>query len=370
VTIYTVLQGFIFLVTIAIAVLAIFIIYRYIAPRRTPAIRGEYAIAELSPVPINGIDQWLLMRGTDRRNPVLLFLHGGPGTAHIAIMRNYQKELEKHFVVVQWDQRGAGLSGMKPVDQTTFNREQFIADGLEVTKYLCERFKQPKIYLVGHSWGSGLGYSLAARYPEYYLAFAGLGQMSRNGEAMAYAETLRVARAANHRQAIEELMELGEPPYIKAPNVKGTLHKAQPGHEAFAGMLVRFKWSEKLGGDARYISITNLIIKELLLSSEYTLKEVFAWLKNKGHSIELMYEECNQNIDMYQEGIELKIPIFFLLGKWDLLTVPAGAEALMEAINAPVKKIFWFDAGHEIQWERTAEYQQAIIEAFTSIRSR
>jgi pimeloyl-ACP methyl ester carboxylesterase len=343
---------------------AVFLAYRYAAPRHTPAIKSNYSITELIAVPINGVNQWLLIRGVDKQNPVLLFLHGGPGSAHIGILRNYQKELEKHFVVVQWDQRGAGLSTQQAIDEATYNKEQFVSDGLEVTRYLRERFNKERLYLVGHSWGSSLGYILAVRYPENYYAFAGLGQMSRDGEGLAYAETLKVAREANHTEAIKELMELGAPPYTKVPTTKGTLHKAEPGHEALAGMLVRFKWSEALGGDAKYIKISHLIIKELLLSSEYTLKDAFSWLTHKSRSINHMYEECNQNIDLYKEGTQFNIPVFFLLGCWDLLTVPDGAVALMEAIHAPKKQIYWFDAGHEIHWERPEEYQRVLIEAF------
>lgn len=117
--------------------------------------------------------------------------------------------------------------------------------------------------------------------------------------------------------------------------MKGALHKAEEGKTALAGMLVRFKWSEALGGDSKYIKIANVFIRNLLLSPEYKFFEAFAWLKNKGRSINLMYEECNQYIDLYAEGTDLKIPIFFLLGKWDLLTVPSGAVALMDAIHAP-----------------------------------
>jgi pimeloyl-ACP methyl ester carboxylesterase len=350
-----------------VLLVVVFLAYRYIVPRHTPAIKGENSITELFAIPINGVKQWLLIRGADRTKPVLLFVHGGPGSAQIGIMRNYQKELEKNFVVVQWDQRGAGLSGMEAVDEASFTKEQFVADGVEVTKYLRERFHQDRIFLVGHSWGSGLGYMLAVRHPEFYRAFAGLGQMSKDCEVLAYAETLKTAREVNHQEAIDELEELGAPPYTQIPSVKGTLHKAEPGHEPMAGMLVRFKWSEILGGDAKYIKITNLVIKELLLSSEYTFTDALGWLRNKSHSINLTYEECNRDIDLYKEGTEYKIPVFFLLGHWDLLTVPSGAVALMETIHAPQKEIIWFDAGHEIHWERPKEYQQALIERFKNL---
>ena len=185
---------------------------------------------------------------------------------------------------------------------------------------------------------------------------------------MAYAETLRVAREAKNQEAIHELELLGTPPYKNIPKVKGVLHEAEPGHEAFAGMQIRFKWSAVLGGDAKYINITAIFIRELLLSSEYTWSDAFAWLKRKAHSINLMYETCNQNKDLYQERTDFKIPVFFLLGKYDLLTVPLGAVALMDTITAPKKQIFWFDAGHEIQWERPEEYQRVLIENFERLQ--
>jgi pimeloyl-ACP methyl ester carboxylesterase len=350
------------LLAVVLLLIGGFLAYRYFAPRHTPKIKGEHAIAELFSIPVNGVKQWLLMRGVDRRKPVLLFLHGGPGSAHIGILRHYQQELEKHFVVIQWDQRGAGLSGNEPVPDETYTKEQFVADGLEVTKYLRERFQQDKIFLVGHSWGSALGYMLAVRHPEYYQAFAGLGQMSKDNETLAYQETLRLAQSANNQTAVKELEQLGAPPYTHIPDAKGTLHKVDDGNVSLAGMLVRFKWSEVLGGDAKYIKVSDLVARELLLSTEYTFQDAMNWLKNKGRSINLTYNECNRDIDLYKEGTEFKIPVFFLLGKWDLLTVPSGAVALMETIHAPQKEIIWFDSGHEIHWERPREYQKVLIE--------
>lgn len=157
---------------------------------------------------------------------------------------------------------------------------------------------------------------------------------------MANAESFRVAREAKNQEAIHELELLATPPYKNISKVKGIFHEAEPAHKAFAGMQIRFKWSAVLGGDAKHINITAIFVRELLLSSEYTWPDAFAWLKRKAHSINLMYETCNQNIDLYQEGTDFKIPVFFLLGKYDLLTVPLGAVALMDTITAQKKTNF------------------------------
>jgi pimeloyl-ACP methyl ester carboxylesterase len=348
-----------------------FLAWRALAPRRTPPFRDEHghtiagSIAELLPVQIGAVTQWLLIRGQDATNPVLLFLHGGPGTAHIGFFRHYQKLLEKHFVVVQWDQRGAGLSGADKVDDGSLTCQRLVEDGLELSDWLRRHFKIDRIFLVGHSWGSALGYMLARRHPDRYHAFAGIGQMSDKGEVRSYAATLALARARQHAQAIAELELLGPPPYTRVPEVKGLLHDVEPGKEAFGGMLVRYKWSDRLGGDAHGFSMVPVVMRDLLLRSrEYTLADALAWLKRKGHCVNIMYDGCNQHIDLQAEGTDFDIPVYFLLGRHDLLTVPQGAEELMTAIKAPAKAIVWFDAGHEIMWECTAAYQAALIRLF------
>ena len=72
------------------------------------AISSAQGIDEASYVPIGGIEQWVTIRGEDRSNPVLLFLHGGPGDVTNPWSFAFFAPWEKYFTVVQWDQRGAG----------------------------------------------------------------------------------------------------------------------------------------------------------------------------------------------------------------------------------------------------------------------
>jgi len=350
----------------------ILVLIRVLSSAYTPPIKDDHgdtvpgSIAELCSIPVNGVDQWLLIRGVNLELPLLLFIHGGPGTGMIGIARKYQQLLEQHFMVVQWDQRGAGLTGMKPVDSATLNLEQFVADGLRVTRYLLDRFNKKNLYLVGHSWGSGLGYILAYRYPEYYSAFFGIGQISHKTEPYAYAATLAKAREKSNQKAIRALEELGPPPYREvARQPKTVAAKADKGNSAMQGMLIRYQWSARLGGDAKNFSISRIFIRDLLISREYSLKTAIMWIKNKSFSINHMYKECNEQIDLFTEGTKFSIPLFFLLGRDDLLTVPKGAVELFEAVQAPHKELIWFDSGHEIPWEKVKEYQQAIIERMT-----
>ena len=121
-------------------------------------------------------------------NPVLLFVHGGPGMPEYWLTQRYPTDLEDYFTVVWWEQRGAGLSYNPDIPPETMTAEQFVSDTLEVTNYLRQRFGKEKIYLMAHSWGSYIGIQAAAREPELYYAYIGMGQISYQiqSEQLAY----------------------------------------------------------------------------------------------------------------------------------------------------------------------------------------
>jgi predicted alpha/beta-fold hydrolase len=141
----------------------------------TPRIVDEYgntpnnSIAELTELELNGRKQWISLRGWDKNSPVLLFLAGGPGGSQMAAVRHELEELEKHFVVVNWDQPGSGKSYY--AERTNnITVQTYIQDGYALTEYLKDRFSQEKIYLLGESWGSALGVFLVDMYPDSYYA--------------------------------------------------------------------------------------------------------------------------------------------------------------------------------------------------------
>lgn len=130
-------------------------------------------LAALEPTELGGTKQWLLLRGR-ADHPLLLVLHGGPSSADIATASHYQSELEKHFLVVNWDQRGAGKSGRC---DTHLSVEQLVTDATKLIRLLLARFGKQKVYLLGHSWGSALGLFVAHRHPELVTGYVGVGQL-------------------------------------------------------------------------------------------------------------------------------------------------------------------------------------------------
>jgi pimeloyl-ACP methyl ester carboxylesterase len=183
--------------------------------KRATAIPAPPGVESLEKVALGGVGQWLLIRGVDRSNPVLLHLHGGPGSADISIARFFDAGLIEHFTVVHWDQRGAGKSFDPDIPPESMRREQFVLDTRDLASMLRERFGVAKIYLVGHSWGSEIGALAASRYPELFHAYVGVGQVVEKveQERISYRFALDKAREAGNPRAIRELEEIGPPPY-------------------------------------------------------------------------------------------------------------------------------------------------------------
>ena len=155
-------------------------------PGSTPGIdAGTHprGLAVLEQVPVNETRQWVLIRSEDVANPVVLFVHGGPGTSELTQNRRNTRPLEKCFTVVNWDQRGAGKSFAAGRDRTRLNVGQFVEDVIALSAYRAKRFDQDRILLVGHSWGSAIGMLAVSRRPDLFAAYIGIGQVSRFTES-------------------------------------------------------------------------------------------------------------------------------------------------------------------------------------------
>src|ERR1700761_8726561 len=196
-------------------------------------------ISELKAIEINGIKQWISIRGNDPRNPILLFLHGGPGSPMMAESWTFQKPWEDFFTVVQWDQRGAGKTfgeaGRKIDPSMTVDQIQ--ADAEALIEWLLHTYNKPKIFLLGHSWGSILGVKVAQHHPELLFAYIGVGQVvgARQNESVGYQQTLEKARAVKNWQAIKELESIAPYP-------------ATSGETPLASLVTERKWDIALGG--------------------------------------------------------------------------------------------------------------------------
>jgi len=325
---------------------------------RTPAITDSQgknirnSIAKLEKIKIGGLDQWILMRGRNTENPILLFLHGGPGFSEMGLFRHFNSELEKHFVVVNWDQRGAGKSYSKKLTNEPITIDQFASDGIEVVEFLKNKFKQDKIYLVGHSWGSLLGMLMISRTPESFYAYVGTGQVANmpEGEKVSYQFTLDIAKRLNNQKAIKELEEIGFP-------VNGVYKSG------LSGTNIQRKWLIKFGGIVYGKTNPGDLIVKIMLTKEYSLMDRINFMKAMNMpSKNKMVENEFLHINLFEQVLEVKVPIYFFLGRHDNQIPAVVAEKYFNAITAPKKELIWFEkSAHSPCFEEAEKFNKIMI---------
>ncbi len=164
-------------------------------------------MSERVTVEIGGIPQGMFIQSVDPANPVLLFLHGGPGMVEFFMEQEYPTGLEQHFTMVWWEQRGAGMSFSPDIPPETMTMDQMIADTVEVADYLRTRFGQDRILLLGHSWGGYLGIQVAAAAPDRFLAYVGMAQIVHQlrSEVMARDYMIEAYRARGDEAMVRRL---------------------------------------------------------------------------------------------------------------------------------------------------------------------
>jgi pimeloyl-ACP methyl ester carboxylesterase len=292
------------------------------------------SLSEKIRVEINGVKQGMFIKSTNAENPVLLFVHGGPGMPMYWLTQRYPTGLEDHFTVVWWEQRGAGLSYQSSIAPETMTAEQFVGDTLEVTRYLLKRFNQDKVYLMGHSWGSYIGIQAAAKAPELYHAYVGVGQVTDQleSEQLAYDYALAHYNEVGDRRMVRKLE--AAPPGTTAP--------LPANYNA-----LRDEYMHKAGiGTTRDMKsvITGLFLPSFR-SHEYTLIEkVNLWRgKIRSRMPEFGLWDTLMNTDLRQTVTDLSIPAYFFHGKYDYTCAYPLAKEYLVKLKAPVKGFYTFE---------------------------
>jgi pimeloyl-ACP methyl ester carboxylesterase len=310
---------------------------QFALPAATPRIRakgakgaaGPGSIAVLEKIRIGGSDQWVLERSEDASNPVVLFLHGGPGTSQLTSNRRDTRSLEKYFTVVNWDQRGAGKSYAAIGDSDRMNIGQFVADARELTCYLLTKFHQDRLVLVGHSWGTIIGALAVSRYPELYSCYVGIGQVGNmaEGEAVSYQWTLDQARKHGNHRAASALAAMGAPPY------DGDWQKKTITQRSYLAWFGGEVHRSRFGAFGR-------VIGGLLFSREYTLIDRVNVFRGIHGSMRLLWPELLR-VDLSESVPEIKVPVLLMEGKHDHECPSEIAERYFSTLRAPAKELIW-----------------------------
>jgi proline iminopeptidase len=316
------------------------------------AITSPGGINSLESVRIGGINQWIEVRGQNVNNPILLFIHGGPGVAFIPLAGSFQGPWEKYFTVVQWDQRGAGktyASNDVELQHRTMTVSQMEQDSLEVVNYLRARFKRDKIFVMGHSWGSVLGLWLAREHPETIYAYVGTGQVINfpENEELAYKDALQQARTRQNALAVKELESIAPYP---SPNSR------------MEQVATAKKWEAELLGPPAASLDGFFDVPKILSAPEYSLKDDYGFIRGQTFSPEVMLPEL-MGLELGKLGSDFRVPIFFLEGRLDPYCRPVLVWNYSQRITAPQKEFVWFEkSGHFPFFEERQKFTDELVQ--------
>jgi pimeloyl-ACP methyl ester carboxylesterase len=292
------------------------------------AIASPTGIDEGSFVTLGGIEQWVTVRGQDRGNTVLLFVHGGPGEVTNPWSFALFASWEKHFTVVQWDQRGAGRTLRKsgPKVAPTITVDRIVRDGIELAEHLRKRLGKDKIVVVGHSFGSIVGVLMARARPDLFIAYVGTGQVADGPRSynVAYNALLNKARAVGDQAAVDELTGVGPPPY-----------------KSGEGYGVQRKWSNAFEGADQFLPGT---IGLTLVAPGNSVQDLNDSADGQVLSAERLVPQT-KSFGPKELGLEFAIPVFFFQGAEDFTTPTELARQYLESIKAPRKAFVAIDGG-------------------------
>lgn len=332
---------------------------RYAAGRAVVATMGQIAtpngLDETFEAQLGGVRQVVNVRGTDRANPIILFLHGGPGAVEIPIAWSFQRPWEDYFTVVQWDQRGAGRSYALTDPKTiapTLTLERYRDDAIELIELLRQKYGKRKIVLVGHSWGSLLGLAVATARPDLLHAYVGMGQMIdfRENERAGYEWTLAEARRRGDKEAVAALEALTPYP--------------GPGTLDIGRVDTLRKYSVRYGALAAYRDNADFYFRPIRLSPLYTPADIAAWQAGSAFSVQTFIPRMTEI--SFAATTDLRVPVVFMLGRHDYTTAAPLAAAWLAKASAPAKQLVWFE--HSAHLPMVEEPGKMLIELVNRVR--
>jgi len=316
--------------------------------RKIVAPRG---VERLQTVKIGGIDVWVSARGADRTNPVLLFIHGGPGFVSMPMSWWFSRPWEDDFTVIQWDQRGAGKTYMinDPARiAPTMTLDRLAADAAEMIDWACAEFRQRKIFVLGHSFGSYLGLRMARAHPQRLHAYIGVGQLTNGPESErhGWAFAMAQARKAGNAAAIADLNSIA--PY------------SAPGHPPpLKAIYTQRRWLGTYGGVFAYRT-PDFVDGLVKLSPDYTSAELaHIWDGNDFSEEHLLATALSQD----QSGIgALACPMALFAGRYDYNVNSDLAAAWFARLKAPAKQLTWFEnSAHMPMFEEPGRFLAALL---------
>jgi len=321
---------------------------------------SPHGLQAIETIPVGGIKQVVSIRSQDLRNPVILYLHGGPGFVEMPLDWWWNRGWDEYFTVVQWDQRNAGktfvASGAN--DPSLLTPARFQADTEEVVRWALKRFNKRKIFVLGHSWGSLLGLKLAAAHPEWLHAYIGMGQITdgRESERRGWVWTRARAVADGNAAAVRALDAIAPYPAPSGPLPVDTI-------------LTQRKWLGHFGGAAWRRPGGDFEAAAINLAPEYGDEDVrLAFKGQPAVTAALLPTILTTDLSTIRT---LRTPLILLLGRHDINVSSAVAAEWFRTVRAPAKTLVWFErSGHHVTSEEPGKLLTTLVSVARPIAAR
>lgn len=297
---------------------------------------GDEPIETEGYVPIGGIEQWITVSGARCGNPIVLFVHGGPGNPMSPYAAAVYGAWRDEFTLVQWDQRGAGRTFARHplTEDMPLTLDRMSQDGIAVAEHLVRQYGQRKVIVLGSSWGSALGVHMVKARPDLFHAYVGTGQLvERMANLKASVDGVR-ARAveAGDAEVVAALEALGAPPWSN-PRHFGALRRLTRKYEATSSKPAPKGW---------WVAAPAYATADALAA--YEAGEEYSYLQFVGMSGDGMLA----HVDLPALGSDFEVPMYLLQGQHDLVTTADVARGWLETIDAPAKAFVVIpETGHD-----------------------
>lgn len=298
-------------------------------------------------VTLAGISHYLLHYKSKPEEPVILFIHGGPGQSESSLAYKVEEYMERNYNIVYYDQRGAGktwLKNKKAKPDTALLKR----DLLEIVQYLKKTYRKEKIGIIGHSWGSVLGSMFALEHPEHTLFYIGNGQVINimENEKTGYAKLKEAIEKSGNKKDIKKLEKIGEYPI------------------GYFDLNVYRKMGKIRDLQAKYhlaASFDKDTVKIIKKSPVMGVRDLLPLLTGMFVNIQVMKDLMSFDLRKYQA--DYQVPVYYVLGENDQQTPVEISMKYFDEIHAPEKKLYLIpDAGHLTMLDNTSAYRKAVTE--------
>ena len=301
-------------------------------------------------VEIGGQEQYLLIRGADKNNPVIIFLHGGPSSPESYVNYVWVNDLVDDYTVVDWDQRGCGRTYMNNCDLDPANDsatyEQALIDLDELVDYVCNRFDKKQVIIIGHSYGIVLASDYIEKHPDKvssYIAIAQVVSMDINNRYMADQAISNAESAGEDYSELKKALEN----YNEYPCVATTMALRQ---EAFTYL------EEPLSEKSTWLALTSPYMG--MADFEWFLKQ----LEPLDEYIErnrLLYDSL-LDFNLYDVNIPESVSVTYISGSLDYVCPVQTIEDYIDKSGVNGTLYIIDECGHNVQYTKPHDVSNKI----------